>query len=122
MAVPGTPELKSALKKPDVDVPKYFVVRALDKFAGKAKDEISFEKKDLILVLEENTVEGKYRGEVIRSGKVKNEKTGWFPSFYARKDPNEKLPELPPSLQPKVAHRLFDICSLIRNALKQRWR
>lgn len=103
MAIPGTPELKSALKKPDPDAPKYFVVRALDKYAGKGKDELSFEKKELILVLEENAAEGKYRGEVIRNGKVKNEKTGWFPAFYARKDPNEKLPELPPSLMPKVS-------------------
>ena len=106
MTAPATPELKSALKKADPDAPKYFVVRALDKFAPKSKDELAFEKKDLILVLEENAAEGKFRGEVIKGGKVKNEKTGWFPSFYARKEPNEKLPELPPSLLPKVSRPL----------------
>jgi hypothetical protein len=78
---------------------KFFVARALDKHNPKSKDELSFKKGDLILVIEENQQDSKYRGEVIQKGVVKGDKLGWFPTFYVRPDPKEKLPELPPSLK-----------------------
>ncbi len=92
--------LKSALKAPEAS--KLFMVRALDKFAPRGKDELEFKKGDLILVVDENTVEAKYKGEVVKSGKVKGDKLGWFPTWYVRKEEKEKLPELPPSLMVKI--------------------
>jgi hypothetical protein len=80
---------------------KYYVAKALDKSTPKTKDDLAFKKGDLILVVEEVPRESKLKGEVIKDGKVKGDKLGWFPAFYVRRDDKEKMPELPASLKQK---------------------
>jgi len=67
--------------------PEPFLVKALENFPGKEKDELSFKKGALITVFEVDTVNERYRGEV-KGGKV-----GWFPNYYAKPE-NGPVPEV----------------------------
>jgi len=64
-----------------------FLVKALDNFPGKEKDELVFKKGVLIAVFEVDTINERYRGE-IKGGKV-----GWFPNYYVKPEPGP-VPEV----------------------------
>jgi len=84
---------------PTANPKNMFVVKALDKYKAKSKEELSFTKGDLILVYEESN-EGLYKGEILHVGKTpKTHVIGWFPSYYAKKEDKESRPT---STQPTI--------------------
>jgi len=95
--------IKIAQAVPTANPKNMFVVRALDKYKGKNKEELTFSKGDLILVYEEN--EGNYKGEIISvtsNGKTpKTHIVGWFPSYYALREEKDhrNLPAAAPVLE-----------------------
>jgi len=56
--------MKDIEEKLKMTSPEPFLVKALENFPGKEKDELSFKKGALITVFEVDTVNERYRGEV----------------------------------------------------------
>jgi len=95
---------------PTANPKNMFVVKALDKYKAKNKEELSFTKGDLILVYEENN-EGLYKGEILHVGKTpKTHVIGWFPSYYAKKeDKDTSRPIAQPSIEIPVIIKRTEI-------------